>query len=357
MTSVLHQFLQSLSAVIFLGFIMQISFISQSSLYLSFIGFVHSYSSLAYFLLLNKLFVMLMMTILIFLIIIKSLVMKPSYLQNLSTLVYFGLGLALMGFAKLTLGEFNAFTIGFLETSDELVGYEFALERNLIRIRDYSTMYTAPNGYFYFFILIVNLLGMRAFSKVKKTGDPIDTKLPSRAEMKQRIVTKKRRRSIDENDLVQTRRKSIDLEDSGEAVNHLNQLDSIQENKKFELFEKEFSVQSPENLSQADSHTTNVKSSSSIVFLEKFELLRKPSAIMNILLKLRNNDLSIQTKKPELVLFWMMTYTNFKRLSTVLTIYLALSLYFSGNAFTTDLLFAFLLGKIYSRFFFCVLER
>ena len=78
---------------------------------------------------------------------------------------------------------------------------------------------------------------------------------------------------------------------------------------------------------------------------------------MNILLKLRNNDLSIQTKKPELVLFWMMTYTNFKRLSTVLTIYLALSLYFSGNAFTTDLLFAFLLGKIYSRFFFCVLER
>ena len=360
MTSVLHQFLQSLSAVIFLGFIIQLSFISQSNLYLNFIGYLHSIFPLPQIFLINKIISILIIILLTFLIVIKSLVIKPSYLQNLSTLVYFALGLSLMGFSKLTLGEFNAFTVGFLKTNKTIFGKELMSDENLIKINDYSTMYASPNGYFYFFIMLVNLIGMRAFSKVKKAGDPIDTKLPSRAEFREsQVVSKKRRNSIDENDLVQTRRKSIELNQSGDHPLAFGSMrnDVLESNRKFELFEKEFSVQSAENLSQADSNTTNVKSSSSMVFLEKFELLKKPASIISILLRLKDNDLCIQKKDPQLVIFWLMTYRNFKRLSSILLFYIASSLYLSGNAFTTDLLFAFLLGKIYSRFFFRVLER
>ena len=339
---------------------MQLSFISQSNLYLNFIGNLHSIFPLAYIFLTCKIISVILIIILSFLFVLKNLVIKPSYLQNLSTFVYFGLGLALMGFSKLTLGEFNAFTVGFLKTNKNIFGEELMSEENFIRIKDYSTMYASPNGYFFYFILLVNLIGMRAFSKVKKVGDPIDTKLPSRAEFKEsRVVQKNRRDSIDENDLVQTRRKSIDINNSNDNPLAFGSMrnDILESNRKFELFEKEFSVQSPENLSQADSNTTNVKSSSSMVFLEKFEQLKKPSSIISILLRLKDNNLCIQKKDPQLVIFWMMTYKNFKRLSSILLLFIALSLYFSGNAFTTDLLFAFLLGKIYSRFFFRVLER
>jgi fructose-specific component phosphotransferase system IIB-like protein len=271
-----------------------------------------------------------------------------------------------MGFAKLTLGELNPFTLGLLYEAKEYLGPETGVDYNIIRIRDYSTMYTSPNGYFFFFILLINLIGVRAFSQVKKEGDVIETKLPSRAEVKEsRLVSRKRRRSIDEHDITQTRRKSVDLnllENSDDLETPLNLQESMHDNplestKKFELFEKEFSVQSPENLSQADSNTTNVKSSSSMVFLEKFEKLKKPSSIIGILLKLKENELCIQLKEPKLVLFWMMTYTNFKRLSTILTIYTAVILYASGNAFTSDLMVAFLLSKVYARFYFQVLER
>lgn len=364
MTSILHQFLQSISAVVFLAFILQVCFISQSTLYLKFIGYIHSFTPLAYVLLINKFAAILLIFILTLLVFLKSVIFSPSYLKNISAFVYFCLGFALLGFVKLTLGELNPFTLGFIEKEGTIIGEDVAFDHNLIRIRDYSTMYGAPNGYFYYFILLVNLIGVRAFSQVKKTGDPIDTKLPSRAEIKEsQVVGRKRRRSIDEHDLTETRRKSVDLMDSGQDLKQpLGTFDSIDANpiestRKFELFEKEFSVQSPENLSQADSDTTNVKSSSSMVFLEKFEKLRKPSSIISILLRLKDNSLGINRKEPKLVIFWLMTYQNFRRLTGLLLTYVGLSLLLSGNTFTSDLVFAFLIAKVFSRFYFRVLER
>ena len=131
----------------------------------------------------------------------------------------------------------------------------------------------------------------------------------------------------------------------------------MESTRKFELFEKEFSIQSDENLSQADSNTSNVKSCTSILFLEKFELVKRPSSLLPLLLSLKANEVNLKKTEPQLVLFWMMTYQNFDKLSKILVIYLALTLYLSGNAFFTDLLFGFLLGKVFSRFYFRVLER
>ena len=353
MTSILHVFLQRISAVLFLGFILQLSFLSFSSIYLTFIEYIHSIEYLAFFLLINKLFAIFLIALLSVLVFVKNFVISPSYLKNISSLVYLALGFALMGFAKLTLGELNPFTLGFLEDKASMMGKDVPFDHNIIRIRDYSTMYTSPNGYFFYFILLINLVGVRAFSKVKKTGDPIHTKVPSRAEIKKSgTVRTKRRLSIDEDE----------LNDSNENPNEFankNEYDTniIESSKKFELFEKEFSVQSPENLSQADSNTTNVKSSSSLVFLEKFQKLQKPSTIVSVLIKLKNNSLSIQTEEPQLVIFWMMTYKNYTRLTTLLITYLGLSLYLSGNAFTSDLLFGLILSKAYSRFYFHILER
>ena len=244
MASVLHSFLQSISAVIVLGFMLQISFISQSTLYLNLIDHLHSSTIFAGILLINKLTALILLFVLTLIFIIKTFLKSPSYLKNISSLIYFSLGFALLGFAKLTLGELNPFTLGFVGKNKILVGSELAVEHNVIRIRDYSTMYSSPNGYFYFFILLVNLLGIRAFRKIKRSGEAIETKLPSRAE----IVDSK---------IMKNRRKSIDLDDNSLSSNRNNQLEST---RKFELFEKEFSIQSDENLSQADSNTSNVKS-------------------------------------------------------------------------------------------------
>jgi hypothetical protein len=287
---------------------------------------------------------------------IKNFIITPSYLKNISSLVYLSLGIALMGFTKLILGELNPFTMGFLEERSSMMGKDVPYDHNIIRIRDYSTMYTSPNGYFYYFILLVNLIGVRAFSKVKKTGDPIQTKVTSRAEPRNQEF-RKRRLSIDEEELEEDDPENPKKNITDSNVQNVNNVNTMESGKKFELFEKEFSVQSPMNLSQADSNTTNVKSSSSMVFLEKFEQLKKPSSIISILLKLKNNSLSIQTNEPSLVIFWMMTYKNYIRLSTILVVYVALSLFFSGNAFTTDILFGFILAKAFSRFYFHVLER
>ena len=360
MKSVLHQFFQSISAVLFLGFILQLSFISHAQIYFWIVGLIHSSTIFTYFILIQKLLIIAFIFALFFAFIIKHLVISPSFLKTLTNLIYFALGLGLMGFAKLVLGELNPFTLGFMFKNKNIWGEELATDYNIIRIRDYSTMYSSPNGYFYFFILVVNLIGVRAFSKVKKEGDLIETKLPSRAEIKEsRIVSRKRRRSIDEHDLTETRRKSVDLDDMTTPIHQVESYpdNPLESTKKFDLFEKEFSVQSPENLSQADSDTTNVKSSSSMVFLEKFEKLKKPSSIISILLRLKENELAIQTKEPQPVLFWMMTYSNFKKLCTLLTIYFAIIFYFSGNAFFTDLMIGFLISKIFIRFYFTVLER
>ena len=362
MASVLHSFLQTISAVIVLGFILQMSLISQSTLSLNIIGFLHSSTPVAMILLLNKLFALISLFILMILFLIKHFLIKPSYIRNINTIVYFALGFALLGFAKLTLGEMNAFTFGFINKSKSLVGKTIAVEHNVIRIRDYSTMYSSPNGYFFFFVLLVNLIGVRSFSSVKKSGDPIDTKLPSRDEKrKSSMFENKRRKSIDENDLSEIKSMDISIKDNSniEALSDVrsHRHNTLESTRKFELFEKEFSMQSPDNLSQADSYTSDVKSSSSVMFLEKFENIKKPSSILSLLLTLRAKDISLEKTEPKQVLFWMMTYSNFKRLSSILVVYLALTLYTSGNGFITDLMFGFLLSKVFSRFFFRVLDR
>ena len=368
MTSVLHLFLQSLSAVIFLVFILQLAFISQSTMYLSTIGWVQSFEPVQMILTVNKLICFLLLFVISILYIIKTVLMKPAYLQMVTTMVYFALGMALLGFTKLTIGEHNPYTLGFLRKHESLVGEDSTLPFNPIKIKDYSTQYSCPNGPFYFLILLINLIAVRSFSKTKKTGDLIETKLPSRTELNESEVvrtTRKRRKSIEINDLVQKRRKSIDNLDDLE--NDLNQgltsnqpsfrNNEITPQKKFDLFEKEFSVQSADNISQADSDTTNVKSSSSLVFLEKFEQLKRKSAITIVLLKLKDNVLNIQKSEPKPVLFWMMTYQNFKSLSNLIMVFVGATLYLSGNAFLTDIIFAIVFAKSFSRFYFRVLER
>lgn len=357
MSSVLHLFLQSVSAIVFVGFILQLSFVSQSTLYLGLVGWLHSCTPFAYFLLFNKLFALLLLVFLTVLFVIRSFVMSPSYLKNASSLVYFALGFALMGFTKLTLGELNPFTLGFLEKDKEMVGGLPAAEHNPIRIRDYSTMYGSPNGYFFYLVLLVNLVAMRVFSKTKRAGDPIETSLPSRTFIPH-PKPPRRRRSIDESEVIPESSENTDSEakelPSQAGSGRTNPLEST---RRFELFEKEFSVESPETLSQADSQTSNVKSSSSEMFLEKFAQLRRPSSIVSVLVRLRANPISLEKSRPLLVLFWTMTYSNYRRLASVLLAYFGLSLFLSGNAFLSDLLFAFLLAKVFARFYFRVLER
>jgi hypothetical protein len=277
-----------------------------------------------------------------------------------------GLGMALMGFAKLTLGELNAFTLGFVEKNKTLVGSEVATEFNVIRIRDYSTMYSSPNGYFFYLMLLVNLIGVRLFSNKNKTKKTIDTKLPSRAEFKIDKNTKKnkRRGSIDEKDLdgIDHSKDDFNRKSNSDIEANLGKVDSdrelgLESSRKFELFEKEFSLHSNENLSQADSNTTNIKSSTSKSFLEGFHKVQRPSSIINILLRFQMNPLDLEKKNPELLFFWMIKYPSYKKLTNIVILYVAASLYFSGNAFLTDLVFGFLLSKIYSRFYFKVLER
>jgi hypothetical protein len=269
------------------------------------------------------------------------------------------IGIALLGFLKLTIGEFNPFTIGFIldkNTNDE------SQSMNSIKIIDYSTQYGCPNGLFYFLVLFINLILVRSFSYVRKTDDLIETKLPSRNELKQSQFIKKRRKSVDENDFTQTRRKSLDnfdfsFDDDFENNNNLES--NLVSQRKFDLFEKEFSDddKSADNLSQVDSNTSNVRSSSSEVFLRKFEDIKRKSKISDLLLRLKSNTLKINKSKPQLVLFWMMTYKNFKHLSNSILIYVAIVLFFSGYAYSTDLIFALLFAKIYSKFYFRVLER
>lgn len=357
MSSVLHLFLQSVSAILFVGFILQLSFMSQSSLYLRLIGWIHSCTPLAYFLLFNKLFAIILLVLLTVLFVIRSLVMSPSYLKNASSLVYFALGFALMGFTKLTLGELTPFTLGFLEKDKKMVGTSAVTDHNPIRIRDYSTMYGSPNGYFYYLVLLANLVSVRVFSKTKRAGDLIETSLPSRTQIPHPEPVK-RRRSIDESEIIPDPSESVnsEIKDTPSQIGS-RRTDPLDGGRKFELFEKDFSVESPENLSQADSQTSNVKSSSSQMFLEKFAKLRRPSSIVTVLLRLRANPLSVEKSRPLLVLFWAMTYSNFRRLVSALLAYFGLSLFLSGNAFLSDLLFAFLLAKVFARFYFRVLER
>lgn len=357
MESLLHLFLQSISSVIILGFIFQLSFISESNMYLQIIGKIHSVTPFAFFLLFNKLFIIFSLVLLTFLFTYHHFLKRPSYLQNISSLIFLALGIALMGFTKLTLGELNAFTLGFLKNEKSLVGSDFATDFNVIRIRDYSTMYGSPNGYFFYLVLLVNLLAVRVFSKGPGKDKETDTALPSRAEFNISMKTlnrpKRRRSSIDAQDLQEedkASRKNLEIDSEREVAN-------LESTRRFQLFEKEYSMQSPDSLSKADSSTSNIKSCQSNYFLEKFEHLGRASAITKILLKFKNNPLAIEKKKPQLFFSFLITYTQFKKLSTIVIIYVAFSLYLSGNAFMTDLLFGFLLAKVYSRFYFKTLER
>jgi hypothetical protein len=271
-----------------------------------------------------------------------------------------------MGFFKITLGEINPFTLGFLGKSQNMVGSKIAVDFNPIRIRDYSTMYTSPNGYFFFFILLINLIGVRSFTKSNKEEDPIDTKLPSRADVKDYEQPKHRRRSsINIEDIeIHSAKSELNSESQIEIKktriqNPDQSVDSTPQpsSRKIELFEKDFSIEMPENLSQINSETSNIQSLSSLIFLQKFDKLDKKNTVISILLRLKYSAPFYEKSRPKLVLFWMMTYSNFKRLSLSLMTYYALTFYLSGNSFVSDLLIGYLLGRVYTRFYFNVFER
>jgi hypothetical protein len=280
--------------------------------------------------------------------------------------VYFAIGIALMGFLKLTFGEINPFTLGFLGRNETMVGKEIAVDHNPIRIRDYSTMYTSPNGYFYYLILLVNLIGVRAFTKPHKEGNQIDTKLPSRAEEKDfKASQHKRRKSIDIEEIEEKSDESgFGTESNGDIkrntiYNPDLSCDStpLPSTRKFELFEKDLSMGQVDSLSQIDSETSKINSTTSAIFLAKFKDLNQKSTVVSFLLRLKRNPPFYEKFKPMLVLFWMMTYSSFKRCSLFLIIYYALSLLLSGNAFISDLVIGYLLGSVYTRFYFNIFER
>ena len=337
MTSSLHLFLQSSSSVLFLAFILQSAFLAQSSIYLQFIGWIHSNIICVWIIFVSKLLSIALIIILLCLHSIQQFIFKPSFLRNMATLCYWGLGLSVLGFFKLTLGELNAFSIGFLEKSDTLMGEDLSLDHNPIQIKDFSTMYSSPNGYFFSLVLLINLIAVRSFSKPKNYKSHTSNDLNFERNSSDRH---RRRASIDESDLVQTQRTSMT-----ETYNE------------FDLYEKELSEQSIENLSQADSSTSNVNSMESLDFFTTIEKLKTNDWVYNLLLTLKDNDLNIEKEIPQVVIFWMMSYRTFKIISNIILVHCAISLYFSGNAFMTDILIAFLASKMYSRFFFRILER
>lgn len=359
MQSVLHKFLQSLAAIVFLKFLLQLAFMKQTEMFTSIVVYVQYIHPIRLFLQINEYLCFLFIFFITSLYFIKHFIIKPTFITNILSIIYFMIGIALIGFLKLTIGEFNPFTVGFIQGKNTI---DESQSTNKIKIVDYSTQYGCPNALFYYLVLFINLILVRSFSYVKKTDDLIQTKLPSINELKKSAVIKKRRLSIDEDDFTQARRKSVnDLDFSYEddEINKEKLKNTLVSQKRFDLYEKEFSDddKSVENLSQADSETSNIKSSSSYIFLQKFEYVKKKSKISELLLKLKSNNMKLLKKNPQLVIFWMMTYRNFKNLSNVILVYFALIFFFSGYAFSTDLIFALLFGKIYSKFYFRVLER
>lgn len=358
MYSVLHKFLQNLAAVVFLKFLFQLAFIKQITMFTTIVVYFQDIYLIRIFLLINEYLCFSLLIILTILYFIKYFIIKPAFLTNLLSIIYFMIGAALLGFLKLTIGEYNPFTVGFILAQNTSEGSQ---PTNNIKIIDYSTQYGCPNGLFYYLILLLNLILVRCFSYVRKTDDLIETKLPSRNELKQSQFIKKRRKSIDEYNFTETRRKSLDnLDFSFEDEYTPNKLESnLVSQRKFDLFEKEFSddEKSADNLSQVDSNTSDVKSSSSNIFLKKFENVNKKSKVSDLLLRLKSNNLKIMKNKPQMVMFWMITYNNFKHLSNSILFYVAFIFFFSGYAYSTDLIFALLFAKIYSKFYFRVLER
>jgi hypothetical protein len=268
------------------------------------------------------------------------------------------MGFALMGFFKLTFGEINPFTLGFLDMSKSMVGSKIATDHNPIQLNDYSTMYSSPNGYFYFLILFINLVGVRVFNTKYPPKESQDiTPLSHRDDDKN--STSNRRDSVQMDDLEKESEVSVIETESDFGIVHSNQISANTSRKNsdiFEFFDQNFSIQISENLSQTDSQKkSNVNSSE--IFLKKFNKLQKKSSIIKGLLKFRSSPLFIEKAKPMNVLFVMMRYKHFRTISMILVIYYALTLYLSGNAFLTDLIIGFLLGKVYTRFFFRAFER
>lgn len=388
MQSVLHQFLQSLAATIVLAFILEIGFTSHAAWTLAALETFHQNPFAVLTLSITKFLLLLLIFALTVLALVKYFIISPKFIRNLTTLSFLALGLGLLGLLKLTLGEFNPYTLGFLESNKRLVGAEALLYRNPVRVIDYSTMYSCPHGYFYFLILVFNLIGARSFSNPLRAGEAVVTRVISQIELK---PPAKRRKSVHEDDLfirqhtVQeptqmgaSKDQSFEKPDSlqeDKARNHIEPAsfklknlnhdlsdspegtDSSKPQNNFDLYEKEFSEESAENLSDADSTSSNVKSSASVFFLERFEKLAKKGSLTRLLLRLKDNSLHLDTKRPRQVLFWTMYYQTYVKATSAISLLAAIVFLLSGNAFVTDLMFGFIFAKIFSRFYFRVLER
>lgn len=399
MQSVLHQFLQSLAATVTLAFILELGLTCHSTWTLSFLSIVQSNPIVVLALSILRFLVLILILVLCLLCLAKYFVIAPKFITNLTTLCFLALGLGLLGVLKLTIGEFSPFTLGFLHSSKHLNAPDDLYKHNPVRVVDYSTMYSSPHGYLYFLIMILNLIGVRSFSHPQRAGDQNLTALESHIELKQKA---KRRGSIHEDELfvrqethqdpqrmsatpdlsfedIDKTPQSVSTEHADSLIeNNLTALknpsfklkslnkdlspkadDELSKDEKnaFDLYEKEFSEESADDLSVADSSSSKIKSTTSLFFLEKFTKLKKKSTLAKLLLKLKDNSLHLDMKRRRSVLFWTMNFDGYMKFSSLLTMASALVFFLSGNAFLTDLLFAFIFSKLYCRFYFRVIER